>query len=127
MVYFQSSNIIQEILESYKEFYIGQFIRLLHALQSIPKTIPYYQKQEWTNRSVPPDTLILHDFGDGPEPAIPMDSCGVSNDVVSTEVKPYYTEQYGVSNDVVSTEVKPYYTEQYGVSNDVVSVEIITE
>ena len=87
----------------YKEFYMGQFIRLLHALQSIPKTVPY--EQEWTNQSVPPDTLILHDFGGGLEPAIPMNSCGVCNDVVFTEVKPYYTEQCGVSNDVVSVEI----------------------
>ena len=95
---------------------------LTHGLNSIPR----YQ-QTWTNINVPDGVQLLHDFGDGPEPAIPIDSCGVSNDVVFTEVKPYYTEQYGVSNDVVFTEVKPYYTEQYGVSNDVISVEIIVE
>lgn len=62
-----------------------QFVRLLHALQSIPKTVHY--EQEWTNKSVPPDTLILHDFGDGPEPAIPVDTFAMSDSFISADTK----------------------------------------
>ena len=73
---------------------------LTHGLNSIPR----YQ-QTWTNMNVPDGVQLLHDFGDGPKPAVPYDNCGVSNSVVFTEVKPYYNDNCGVSNNVISVEI----------------------
>ena len=52
--------------------------------------LPYGSPQGWTNENVPAGVQITHDFGDGlgPVPAVPVDACGVRNDVTGVITYP---------------------------------------
>ena len=63
--------------------------------------------QEWTKQNVPAGVETLHDFGDGlgPVPAVPVDACGVRNDITGVITYPVNTDACGVRNDIISIEV----------------------
>ena len=65
--------------------------------------LPYGSPQGWTNENVPAGVQITHDFGDGlgPVPAVPVDACGVRNDVTGVITYPVNTDACGVRNDII--------------------------
>ena len=69
--------------------------------------LPYGTPQEWTNQNVPAGVEILHNFVDGlgPVPAVPVDACGVRNDITGVIAYPVNTDACGVRNDIISMEV----------------------
>ena len=66
--------------------------------------LPYGTPQEWTNQNVPAGVETLHDFGDGlgPVPAVPVDACGVRNDIIDVARLP--EDKCGLRNDIISME-----------------------
>ena len=89
--------------------------------------LPYGSPQGWTNENVPAGVQITHDFGDGlgPVPAVPVDACGVRNDITGVITYPVNTDSCGVRNDIIEVITYPVNTESCGVRNDIISVEVI--
>lgn len=80
--------------------------------------------QQWTKTNVPAGVLTLHDFddGSGPVPAIPVDNCGIRNDIMSVMSLP--NDICGIRNDIIGAETIP--TDTCGIRNDIVEVEQVT-
>ena len=89
--------------------------------------LPYGTPQEWTNQNVPAGVETLHDFGDGlgPVPAVPVDACGVRNDITGVITYPVNTDACGVRNDITGVITYPVNTDACGVRNDIISIELI--
>jgi hypothetical protein len=83
--------------------------------------------QGWTKENVPAGVQITHDFGDGEGavPAIPTDSCGVRNDIISVTRYDVHVDSCGVRNDIISVTRYDVHVDSCGVRNDIISIEFI--
>ena len=83
--------------------------------------------QGWTKENVPAGVQITHDFGDGEGtvPAIPTDTAGIRNDIVSVIRYDVHGDSCGVRNDIVSIIRYDVHGDSCGVRNDIIYVEFI--
>lgn len=81
--------------------------------------------QKWTKQNIPSECPVLHDFGDGEGavPAVPVDNCGVRNDIATIFTIPINTDMCGVRSDISGITTYPVNNDVCGVRNDIISIE----
>ena len=77
--------------------------------------------QGWTNYSIPSDISILHDFGNGMEPASPVDNAAFNNDIMSFVARAVDKDNAAFSNDIVSFVARAVDKDNIAFANDIIS------
>lgn len=81
--------------------------------------------QKWTNQNVPSSCQILHNFGNGPEPASPLDKSAIRNDVTQLAPIPVGRTTASLRNDIVGVTRIVTNSHQASIRNDVLSMEAV--
>ena len=87
--------------------------------------LPYGSPQEWTKTNVPAGLQILHDFGDGSGlvPAVPLDSAGISKELVKIDSYKMYKDSVGISKELVKIDSYEMHKDSVGISKEIINVE----
>ena len=76
--------------------------------------------QRWTNYSIPDDISILHDFGNGLEPASPVDNTAFNNDIVSFVARAADKDNIAFANDIISFTTRMVNLDSAAFNNDII-------
>lgn len=79
------------------------------------------QPQRWARYAPPAGTRTLHDFGEGPEPAVPVDERVVTNEIVKCVDNNFPMDTAAVTNEIVNTVDNNFPMDSPSVTNEIVS------
>ena len=87
--------------------------------------LPYGSPQEWTKQNVPAGLQTLHDFGDGlgPVPAVPLDSAGISKEIVKIDSYKIYYNSVGINKEIIKIDSYEACKEAVGISKEIINIE----